>query len=487
MKRFFIGILLLVVVLLAVVAINTARFDTQQVEVAAIDPIDIDINAVSTRLAQALQFQTISSTDTAAVDWPAFASLNAYLMEAFPSVHASLNREIVGNYSLLYTWKGTQLDLDPIVLMAHLDVVPVEPGTEADWEHPPFSGHVDTDHIWGRGALDDKSSALAILEAVQLLIEAGYQPERTVMLAFGHDEEVGGKDGAKMIAARLEDAGITPWLVLDEGGIILEDHPMPVEQPLALVGIAEKGYLSLALSVEGVGGHSSMPERETAIGILSGALHRLSQAPFPGKIEGVSRQLFAYVGPEMALPFKALFANQWLFGPVIVQQLSASPSSDAILRTTIAPTMLKGSPKANVLPSQAEAVVNFRIIPGETVESVTERVTKLIDDPRVQIESYAGAKQNPSVVSSTDDEPFTRLQQTIHEVFPETVVAPYLVVGGTDAKHFSGLSNHIYRFLPVYFRAGDVPRMHGTNERISKADYADAIRFYHRLIRNIGE
>ncbi len=484
MKRFAFAVVALFVLLLVFVTINTFHFESRQIDVTPAEPVSIDEEAAALRLAGALRFATISNADTSQVDWPPFDALREYLYETFPAVHQKFSLEVVNDYALYYTWEGTQATLEPLVLMAHLDVVPVEPGTEVDWIYPPFAGHVDADHVWGRGALDDKNGVLAILEAVSLLIESGYLPERTVILAFGHDEEVGGNDGAKVMAKHLEDAGITPWLVLDEGGIILEEHPMPLDKPLALVGIAEKGYLSLSLAVDDTGGHSSMPKRETAIGILSGALHRLSQSPFPGKIDGVSRQLFEYVGPEMSLPFKALFANQWLFGPVIVNQLSASPSSDAILRTTIAPTMLKGSPKANVLPSRAEAVVNFRIIPGETIESVTEHASRVIDDARVHIAPHADAKHNPSVVSSTTDQPFQALQQTIAEVFPEVIFAPYLVVGGTDAKHFSQRSNHVYRFLPIYFREGDMARMHGTNERISKADYANAIRFYHQLILN---
>ena len=484
MKRFAFAVVALFVLLLVLVTINTSQFQSRQINVTPVASVSVDEEAAAQRLAGALRFATISNADTSQVNWTPFEALHEYLREAFPAVHEKFSLEVVNDYALFYTWEGTQSALDPLVLLAHLDVVPVEPGTEDEWIYPPFAGHVDANHIWGRGTLDDKNGVLAILEAVSLLIDSGYQPERTVMLAFGHDEEVGGNGGAKVMAARLQEAGITPWLVLDEGGIILEDHPMPLEKPLALVGIAEKGYLSLSLAVDGTGGHSSMPARETVVGILSGALHRLSQSPFPGKIAGVSQQLFEYVGPEMSLPFKALFANQWLFGPVIVNQLSSSPSSDAILRTTIAPTMLKGSPKANVLPARAEAVVNFRIIPGETIESVTERVKKVIDDPRVRIGRHAGSNENPSVVSSTEDQPFQVLQQTIAEIFPGVIVAPYLVVGGTDAKHFSRHSSHVYRFLPVYFREGDMARMHGTNERISKADYANAIRFYHQLILN---
>ncbi|MEM8484987.1 MAG: M20 family peptidase [Bacteroidota bacterium] len=487
MKRFVFLVGVLMVSLIVIIAINTTRFASKQLTVTPAQPVAVDTEAAALRLAGALRIPTIAEVDTTLIDHAAFDALHAYLAQAFPSVHASLQQNVINRHSLLYLWEGTAPDLDPLVLMSHLDVVPVEPGTESNWQHAPFVGHIDTDHIWGRGALDDKNGVLAILEAVEMLIQGGFQPTRSVMLAFGHDEEIGGRRGASYIADRLEMAGVTPWLVVDEGGVVLEDHPMPVDAPLALVGIAEKGSLSLLLSVEGPGGHSSMPDRETTVGILSGAIDKLSHNPFPGQIGGVSKQILDYLGPEMSLLPKAVFANQWLFSPLIVRQLSASPSSDALLRTTIAPTMLKASPKANVLPARAEAVVNFRIVPGETIKSVEARVREVVNDPRVEIKPYQGGHDNPSGVSSTTSEAFLTLQRSIHEVFPEAVFAPYLMVGGSDAKHFSRLSDNVYRFLPVYFREGDLARMHGTNERISKADYANAIRFYHRLIRNVGE
>jgi len=484
MKKIFIAIGGVLFVLFAVVAINTAQFESKQLPVDAIAPHEVDLDAVSARLASAIQHPTVSNYDPSLVPTATFDSLHVFLEQSFPRVHAELQQESVNTYSLLYTWQGTDEALDPLVLMAHMDVVPVEPGTEGDWQQSPFEGFVDDEYIWGRGTLDNKNGVMGILEAVEMLIGEGFQTKRTVILAFGHDEEVGGRQGAKLIAKQFEEKRIEPWLLIDEGGIVLEAHSTPVEAPLALIGIAEKGYLSLALTVNAEGGHSSMPNQETAVGILSTALYRLINDPFPARLEGVTGTLFEYLGPEMSLLYRMLFANKWLVGPLLVNQLSADPSSAAVLRTTIAPTMLKGSPKDNVLPSQAQAVVNFRILPGETIESVTERVRSVVDDDRVLIEPANNSEQNPSPVSSIESEGFMILQQTIHELFPEALVAPYLVVGGTDAKHFSHLSSNVYRFSPVVFREGDLARVHGKNERILKEDYGNSIRFYRQVILN---
>ena len=484
MKKVALGVGVLLALFIVVLAVNAVRFESKQLSVEPIDEVGIDVEGVSSRLASAIQFPTISGGDSSLVQWAPFDSLNAYLVQTFQQTHSVLSRDIKDTHALMYTWQGQNQELDPLVLMAHLDVVPIEPDTEDAWEHPPFEGHVDQEYVWGRGAIDNKNGVMATLEAVEMLIDEGYRPERSVILAYGHDEEVGGWKGAKSIAMQLLEEGVTPWLVVDEGGIVLEDHTIPVERPVALIGVAEKGYISLALTVESAGGHSSMPGQETAIGVLSTALYRLINDPFPARLRGVTGQLFDYLGPEMAWPFRTLFANRQLLEPLIIGQLAGDPSSDATLRTTTAPTMLKGSPKDNVLPSQAEAVVNFRILPGETIESVTERVREVIDDPRVNVAPANGYGTNPSAVSSTEGEGFLALRKTIHELFPDALVAPYLVVGGTDAKHFSPLSENVYRFSPLRFRDGDLARLHGTNERILKTDYAHSIRFYRQLILN---
>jgi len=482
MKRVLLVLLALVLLLLGVVVVRTARFESRQLAAEPAPALAVDTAGAAERLAGAVRIPTISHPDSLRLD--AFPVLHAYLAAAFPRLHAELGLERVAGHSLLFTWPGTDASLPPMLLMAHQDVVPIEPGTEPQWTHPPFSGALADGFVWGRGTLDNKGGLVGIMEAVEMLVGAGFRPRRTVLLAFGHDEEIGGA-GAAAVAALLDARGVRPELVLDEGGVIAQGLVPGLAAPVALVGTAEKGYLSLELEVRAAGGHSSMPPRETAVGALARAVARVDARPFPGGLRGATREMFAYLGPEMPLPERAVFANTWLFGPLIERQLSGAPSTDAAMRTTVAPTMLEGSPKDNVLPASARAVINFRILPGETVESVTDRVRRAVDDPRVAITPH-GAGSDPSPVSPSEGPAFEALHRTIREVFPEALVAPYLVLGATDARHFARLSPHVYRFLPVRANAADLSRIHGTDERVSVGDHADAIRFFHRLIRNFA-
>lgn len=477
------GVLLLAVLLVAaIVPARSARLASRQPAVSPAPRLAVDAGAVE-RLAGALRFQTVSYQDSARFPAAEFAALEAYLRDAFPRVHATLRREAIGARGVLYTWPGADSTRPPIVLMAHVDVVPVEPGTEAHWRQPPFGGTVAGGYVWGRGALDDKVSALAQLEAVEGLLREGFRPDRTVYLSFGKDEEVGGT-GARDIAETLRRRGVRPAFVLDEGGAIFPSAVPGLAAPAALVGIAEKGSVSVELAVPSVGGHSSMPPRETAVGILARALVRLEEHPLPARLDGPARALFEYVAPELhGLP-RAMFANLWLTRPLLERRLAASPATDAMIRTTTAPTMLSGSPKENVLPGRPTAVVNFRIRPGDTVERVLAHVREVVADPRVQIAPLHNFTANPSRVSDPAAPEFRLLQRAIREVFPGTVVAPYLVVGGTDSRHFESLTPNIYRFMPIRLEPDDLERLHGTDERVASAAYLDAVRFYDRLLRD---
>jgi carboxypeptidase PM20D1 len=471
--------------LLAVLAIRTAALDARPPDVAAVPAAAVDEDAAARRLAGGLRFQTLSTQDPAAFDAAPFAALRGYLERSYPRVHAGLAREQVAGASLLYTWKGRQPELPALLLLAHLDVVPVESGTEAQWAHPPFAGVIDAGFVWGRGAIDDKGNLFAILEAVEGLLAEGFAPERTLLLAFGHDEEVGGELGAVAIAALLERRGTAIESVLDEGGAIVQGAVPGIETPLAMIGIAEKGSLSIDLSVVVVGGHSSTPPRHTAIGILAAALTRLEANPMPGRIAGPTRSLAEHLAPQFGLPIRVVLANLWLFGPVLERVMSSRPPLDAMLRTTTAVTIVDGGVKENVLPSRAHAVVNFRILPGDDIDSVLEHVRTTVDDERIRIQAgVRSTPRDPTPESPVDDPSFARLEQTVGEVFPGVPSVPFLVLGGTDARHYAPLSPRLYRLSPFRFELGDLKRVHGTDERLSVASLADGVRFYRRLIEN---
>lgn len=484
MKKLLIAFAVVLFLLLSILAINTLRFTSKQIQVEPASALGVDEARASERLAQAIRFKTISQDGGTAASPEQLLALHRHLQQSFPKVHSILNKEVIGDYSLLYTWKGSDASLQPALLMAHMDVVPVEPATETQWTHPPFDGIVADGFIWGRGTMDDKSSVLGILEATEMLLTSGFQPRRTLYLAFGHDEEIGGKAGAVKIAEVLAQRGVRLFYVLDEGMFIADGVVPGVSSPVALVGIAEKGYLSVMLTVEAESGHSSVPPSHTAIGILSMAVNRLEQNPLPANVNGVPGQMFDYVGPEMGFTMKLVFANRWLFKPLIQKQLSASPGTNATIRTTTAVTMINGGVKDNVLPSRATAIVNFRILPGSSIEEVMAHVREIIDDSRVKVEKYGNDFNEPSNVANIHSEEFTLLQKTIRQTFPTTIVAPALVVGATDSKHYGRLTENVYRFLPHRFNNDDITRLHGLNERISIENYVQGVRFYCQLIDN---
>jgi carboxypeptidase PM20D1 len=447
--------------------------------------VQVDPGAVA-RFAASVRIPTISHGDPDRFDPAPFEAFNAYLREVFPKVHDALELEVVGGHSLLYTWAGRNQRLPPVILMAHSDVVPVEPGTEGSWSHPPFSGAVDGGYVWGRGAMDDKASLMGILEGAEALLSRGFEPERTLLFSFGHDEEVGGLMGARAIASLLADRGVMAAYVLDEGMAIAEGSLPGVEGPVALLGLAEKGSVSLLLSVEVAGGHSSTPPRETAVGILARALARLEDHPMPPRLEGPSRMLLETLAPAMPFSMRLVMGNLWLFRGAVVRIMAGTPETDASIRTTTAPTLLRAGVKENVLPSQSQAVVNFRILPGDSSQDVIAHVEETVGDPRVRVEVYQGTSTEPSPVSRMESFGYGELRATVHEIFPGTRVAPFLALGGTDSKHFTGVAEDVYRFAPLRYRPEIAGGYHGTNERIPVGDYLDMVRFYTRLLERSG-
>jgi carboxypeptidase PM20D1 len=483
-KRLLLLLTVCLALLTSALIINTLRFTSKQIRVEPIKPIEVDEDGVARHLAEALRFQTVSYQEQAQVKGEDFLAFHNYLEQTFPKIHATLTKEVVGNYSLLYTWKGRDEKLKPILLMAHQDVVPVQPETLASWAQPPFEGRIIDGYVWGRGAMDDKSNLLAIMESVEMLLGQGFQPRRTIYLAFGEDEEVGGAGGAAKIAQLLVERRVELEYVLDEGLAITEGILPDVGRPVALIGVAEKGFVSLELNVEAEGGHSSMPPPQTAIGILSVAVNRLEDRQLPASLEGPTRQMLETIGPEMPFGKRVVMANLWLFGPLVERKLSASPSTNAGLRTTTAATMIEGGVKENVLPGRARAVINFRIAPGDSIERVISHVREVVSDPRVKVSRFGTFASEPSPVSNTSAEGYQVVQRTVRQLFPETYVAPALVLGGTDSRHFVKLTNNIYRFSAMRVRPEDLERIHGINEHISIKDFAGCVKFYYHLIRN---
>ncbi len=485
---FIVGALL---VLVAALAINTLRKTSHQLQVPALAPLAIDKPAAAERLGQIVRLGTISSRDDAQLNADKFGQLHAFLQAKFPLVHAKLKREEVGGLSLLYTWQGSDAQAQPIMLMAHQDVVPVAPGTEGDWTVPPFAGEVKGGFVWGRGSWDDKGNLMSQMEAVEMLLASGFTPKRTVYLAFGADEEVGGLRGAAKIAALLAERKVHLDFVIDEGLLVLDGVMPGLKQPAALIGVAEKGYMSVVLKMSATPGHASMPPKPgtSAIAMMSAALKRLDDEQLPGGIRGVAGEMFEALAPEMGGLSRVALSNLWLFGPLVQKQLESAGSTNAMMRTTTALTIVNAGNKENVLPGRAEATVNFRILPGDTKEQVMEhmrsKVAQATGSSSFELLALPGAV-NSSKIAPTNSAQYAILNKTIREIFPDALVAPGLMVAGTDSIHYGPISEHIFKFSPVRANADDLKRFHGTNERLGVDNYVDAIRFYHRLISEVS-
>ncbi len=474
---------LIVAALLVLAAVLLGRaltFRSRRYRVEPVPGPEIDAGRAAERLSGAIRIPTITAADPEKADRAPFEQFLRYLEEAFPAAHGALEREIVNRYSLLYRWRGRDESRKPALLMAHIDVVPIEKGTEQDWLHPPFSGAIADGFVWGRGTMDIKNQIILILEAVESLLAEGFVPARDFYLAFGHDEEVRGEEGAVKIAALLQSRGITFEYVLDEGGAVTVGAMPGVERAIALVGIAEKGYADIRITAEGEGGHSSMPPPHTAAGAIGRAVTELEKRQRPARISPFLKEMLAYIGPEMKFGLRLVLANLWLFGPLFKRIFVNTRAGNALLRTTTAVTILEGGSEPNVLPRKASAVINYRIAPGEDVAGLLGHVRGIVG-PEVKVEPLVTTE--PSRVSPVDGSGFETVERAVYAVFPDAVTVPYIVMGGTDAIRYEELCEQIYRFTPMLISAEDLDRMHGTNERLSLENIERGIRFYSELLQ----
>ncbi len=475
-----------IIILGCVLGINALLQPSRQIKVAAIPRIAIDEKSAADHLSAAIRFRTISSATDAEQNADAFRAMQAYMAETFPAFHAVAKREVINGLSLLYTWQGSDPGATPIGLLAHQDVVPIAPGTESHWQAPPFDGAIRDGFIWGRGSWDDKGNLFSVLEAAEQLAKDGFHPKRTIYFAFGADEEVGGQRGASAIAKLLAQRGVKLDYVIDEGLVIADGMLKGLDRPAALIGIAEKGYATLDLSLTATPGHSSMPPKQSAIGTMSAALAKLDRHRMPARLQGTALEMLETLAPEMNPVNRIVLSNLWLFKPLLVREFGKSPSTDALIRTTTALTIVNAGNQDNVLPGRVDATVNFRLQPGDTEADVVDHVKRTMENDAITVTRRDVNTEAPPV-TSTQTEAYRALNRTIREVFPDVVVAPGLMLAATDSRHYAGIAQSIFRFSPVRARAEDLSRFHGTNERLSIANYADMIRFYRRLIENTAQ
>jgi carboxypeptidase PM20D1 len=477
-------LLLALAILLATavfIIVRTLIYRRRHAPIASFESIPVDPQAVAEHLAEAVRCKTVPLDEKGTPDWSAFQKLHKFLEQTYPRVHANLECELVNQYSLLYKWVGTQPELDPVQLMAHQDVVSAD---EAEWTHPPFEGKIVDGTIWGRGTLDIKNQVIGILEAAEGLIEQGYRPQRSIYFAFGHDEETGGENGAACVASLLKGRGVHLAAIVDEGGGIFSGA-VPDVETAALIGTGEKGYLTIQLTARSATGHSSAPPKETCIGMLSHALARLQDNPFPPNIRS-ARQLFWALGPAMPFYRQLLWANIWLFGGILKREMDSSDETRAYIRNTQALTVFHAGTEDNTLPEEATALVNFRLLPYIKIEEVLKHVRKVVNDQRVTVVPVEG-KANEAVGPSPVKGPtYTGLSQVIHQVYGDVPEAPFVMLGGTDCGHYTEVCENIYRFTPLVMDPSFAGREHGIDERIPVSEMAKTVKFYAQLMKIWG-
>ena len=466
-------------------AFRAAKFVPEKKDWGALSEEKVDVEKACEHLSKAISIPTVSYPEKEKVDFSQFDKFHDFLDEAFPLIHEKLEKEVVEEASLIYRWKGSRSDLDPIALLAHQDVVPISKGTEDDWTHPGFSGYNDGEFIWGRGALDMKNHLMGVMEAVETLLEEGFEPERDVYLLFGQDEEVVANEngGAKSIMETLKARGIHLDCVIDEGGAML---PVDVKgvlnnKHLCGIGIAEKGYADFEISINAKGGHSSQPPKHSAAGILAQAIRDLENHQFDAELRPFLVDLFTNIGKNCTYPVRLITCNLPALKPLMKTVMKQIPPAASMIRTTTGVTMLSGSPAANVLPQKASATVNFRMMPGVSTQDVENHIHKVIRNKDIEVNCLK--KKEASAISPTDSRSFKIIEKLCMQESEDNIVAPYLVMGGTDACTYEPICENIYRYSP--YRAGVDLLLctHGTNERIPVSSIGPGVAFFKRYIR----
>lgn len=468
-------LLSLLAILFIVCWIKSLSFKSIQPNVNKQPDIPIRDSALSF-FAKGLQYQTVSY-DSLAPDSIAFVQFHQYLAAKFPLVFSTLEKETFEKYTLLLKWKGTQTNDSPIVLMAHQDVVPIDSLSLSSWKSDPFAGKIIGDTLYGRGAVDDKFALFSILEATEMLLQQGFKPTQTIYLVFGHNEEKQGS-GVATLVDTLQKRQIHPKWVFDEGGEFTRTVPGLKGKKVALIGTSEKGYLSVQLKVDEEGGHSSMPARETAVDILVAAIQHIRSQPFPAAFTTSMDGFMNYLGPEMTATNRFFVSNRWLFNPLLLSIYSKTPPGNALVRTTIAPTIINAGTKDNVIPTIATATINLRIAPGATIQKAIDHLQKSINDKRVTI-TPIGHSTEASNITDTHSEGFQHLTVCIKENYSDVLVSPFLMIGATDGRKFEKICKTVVRFVPVE----DLKGMHGINERVGIEEFKKSIGLYYMVMK----
>ncbi|MDH5325673.1 MAG: M20/M25/M40 family metallo-hydrolase [Gammaproteobacteria bacterium] len=473
-------LVLIATMLFGLALILAVRTVASAPEVRAATDLTLVDDAVVQKLSLAVQQATIS--DPNYFNAKTFLNFHSLLQQQFPLLHQSAPPLQINQYSLLFHLQGKRRDLKPIIVLAHFDVVPAPNITR--WTEPPFSGTLRDGYVWGRGSMDDKGALIAILQALEMMMADGQEPQRDIYLALGHDEETGGNEGAVHLARYLQQRNVKAEYILDEGGMITQGVVPGVVPAVALIGVAEKGYVSYEVTRHSNGGHSSVPPPSTAVGELSAFVTAVEAHPAEAVLRAPVRDMFIGLAPHMPWAQRMVFSNLWLFEPLVLSQLSRAPSTNAVIRTTAAVTMFNAGVADNVLPAQAKVMINFRLHPGDSSDRVLLRLRGLAGDRELEFKPF-GKIHEPSPVASIDATGFRHITSSLSQVDPTIVAVPSLTVAGTDSKHYRSVSENVYRFRFNRISREDIKRYHGVDERVRIEDLKKAVLFYRLLFTGL--
>ncbi|MGN0467376.1 MAG: M20/M25/M40 family metallo-hydrolase [Acutalibacteraceae bacterium] len=470
-------------------AVHAAVFKPKKQAIPIFNKENVDVERYRKNLSKAITIKTISRTNSDETDWNEFEKFHAFLDETYPLIAQKLEKEVVPPANLIYKWKGKNPNLDGVALCAHQDVVPVSAGTEGDWTHPPFEGFDDGEFIWGRGALDMKNHLVCVMEAVESLLEDGFEPERDVYLLFGDNEEVvaSSDNGATAIMNVLRERGVHLDAILDEGGAML---PVDIKgvinnKYLAGIGVAEKGYADIEITLSAKGGHSSQPPKHTALGQLAGVIRDLENNQFKSSFSDSMKSLFDSIARNCTYPVRLITCNLPALYPALLQICKLIPPAACMIRTTTGVTMAQGSPAANVLPQRASVTVNFRMMPGTTADDVVKHIKKVVRNKNIEVNVLK--KKEASRFSPTDSRSFKIISRLAKGMEPNAIIAPFLVMGGTDACYYEPICENIYRYAPFKADTSLILCTHATNERIPVSTMGDALVFFKNYIREVSD
>lgn len=470
-------ILAIIIVVVAIITINTIRFKPYPEPTPVELKTTVPEEKVTQDMVDMIRCKTVSNRDDSLVDWNEFEKFRNLLVERFPLVHEKATLEHLGKSGLLYHIKGEASD-KPSVLMAHYDVVPVE---QKDWTEPAFEGLIKDDCIWGRGTMDTKGTLCAIFEALEVLLADGYVPKQDLYLSFSGEEEIDG-DSCPAIVKRLEDMGVSPAFVLDEGGAVVENVFPGVHRKCAVVGTSEKGSVNLDFTLSAKGGHASAPPVKSLCGKLADAITAIEKHPFKGELTPSVAGMFDTLGRYSSVMYRMLFSNLWCFKPVLDMICKKSGGElNAMMRSTVAITRMEGSKAYNVMPSTASFSANMRLLGSDTIESAVEYLNKVIDNDDIKISVVNG--MNPSITSDVNCAGYENLSKVIKSTWPEAVVTPYLMMACSDSRHYCRITDKVYRFSAMEMSRRERAMIHGVDEAIPLKTLYKTVEFYERMMQ----